>query len=190
MGKIDTDERREFLLMLSKGEIDSSTLTREERREFIKIQAQILIDLYNDGLLPSMTLKNKAKNVEGTFICSYNYGCTGLFTKKETKEEMKSIISKKEVTTNYFYGIDTDIIGIVQYDKNKEKWLKTGESVQGKIATCDMTNAISFEGIRAKMLYEGIIDTYVLGMATDDEIVQALNYAADYFNDIKYAKKM
>lgn len=155
----------------------------KEMLETIKNMTESLIGVYNEmdvneKLQLDYVKPLEKEDVSKKYICVYNDNQTGLF-ERNFYDDANAMI--------YFNSNHTGI----QLMKNG--WIKKGSFIElyyfpgkcGKIrrfATCDMTEAIHFDDLRLIMYSAGIIDTFEIGKATEQEILEVLKYARTYYH--------
>lgn len=89
-----------------------------------------------------------------------------------------------------YVGVNSDYVGIkanLEKGYYVDKWYRPGVEVRSYsddeyyVSNCYMSYSISFDDIRMLMYSEKLIDSYELGKATNDEIIDVLAYARKHF---------
>lgn len=161
----------------------------KELKELLK-EISNVINKYNE-LNPEEKVKLIKQNqvdVSNLFVCAYNNGCVGLFERIGWIE--RDFFLETKYLGEVYVGVNSDYVGIkanLEKGYYVDKWYRPGVEVRsysdGKyyVSNCYMSYSISFDDIRMLMYSEKLIDTYELGKATNDEIIDVLAYARKHF---------
>ncbi len=166
----------------------------EEKKKYEELKLllegfQKALELYND-LNPqeklSITPQEEKKDVSDIFICVYNGKNVGLFKKLNWYSSYYKIISYN--AGSIYVGVDSNYVGMKRtHDDviNVSQWETAGARVELKdktyIANCDMEDGMSFDDMRLIMYSEGKIDSYEIGKASSEEMIDVLKYAFSYY---------
>ncbi len=175
-------------------------MNKDNLNELKKLLSEIsnVIEKYN-ALNPegkvSLT-KQQQLDTSNMFVCLYNKDCIGLFKMKpyEYYFDSRFIGNNLRTSGSVYIGLNLNCIGAKQTfcDGYTNIWLPAGHRVyingSPYICNCYMEAAVSFDDIRMSMYHEGLIDKFELGKTTNDEIIDVLNYAKDYFK-LSYKNK-
>lgn len=129
--------------------------------------------------------EGELKDVTNVEICVYDNDCIGLFRKIEWFDTYSSIIKDSGII---YVGIDSSKIGmkkLFDFGYCENKFINPGEiwEVNNKkyLANCKISKTISFDDMRFKLYRSGIVGPYTMGYATASEMLDVMNYAANYF---------
>jgi len=166
----------------------------EEKREskdkiFKKLQQ--LIDEINN-LYPEEKIsleKNNKKWVSNVCVCIYNGNCVGLFRKTNWRKEYD--YGRYDSGSTYI-GVDSNCVAVHQthlYCRDCNTWLEEGKMSGNLIVNCTINKIMEFDQIRLEMYTNGLINTYELGKATKEEILEVLKYVRDKYFIVDTKKK-
>lgn len=179
---------------------DNSNLQSDVSNKSIQILEAIKKEIENyNSLNPNDKLvickeqeKKNMNDVRHVHVCSYyNSECDneliGLFKRSIIRTIKSSFFKPKHISERLLYkGINSDYIGMRKmnhryYPEYEELgfWFKTDSNKY--VVNCELTNEIGFDDLRLKMYGEGLIGSYELGKATDEEVLEVLKYAREYF---------
>lgn len=168
---------------------------REDSLENIQKQ----IEIYNESHPENpVMLTPKYIDVKDLFICSYNEGEVGLFKKKNYHTpiiEAGNIDHCFQAGSIYIGQNSTEVC--IKTDHNG--WFALSHMEQAGfmaccdgevyIATSDMKGDVSFDYLRLLMYQQGRIENYILGKATDKDILDVLCYAKEEYFKKSYTKR-
>lgn len=170
----------------------------EEKKKYEELKSileglQKAIEMYND-LNPEQKLEitpqDKRKDVSDIFICVYNKKHVGLFKKINWKSgHYVRYFSDCYNAGSIYIGVDSNYIGMKTTHEDSigvSRWEKAGARIDLKeqgtyIANCDMENGMSFDDMRLIMYNAGQIESYEIGKASSQEMIDVLKYASSYY---------
>ena len=168
----------------------NNNLQEEARKTSIKLLESIknAIETYNK-LNPNdkivVNSGNAVHDVSNVIVCEYSNfadrknSSISLFKRFQItiEENMGALLTKFCSHYIIYKGIQSDCIGIKDLQGYDYNYISRDKYV----ANCNITNEIGFDDLRLKMYDEGLIGPYQMGKARDEEMLEVLKYASEYF---------
>lgn len=168
----------------------NNNLQEEARKTSIKLLESIknAIEAYNK-LNPNdkivLNFESQYHDVNNVFVCAYDSKFVGLFNRFKYRNTHKNYDNVFTYDYLIYKGINSSHIGLKQMSGIlfvTNKYLVAGQSVSEEyVSDCEINNEIGFDDLRLKMYSEGLIGPYQIGKATDEEMLEVLKYASEYF---------
>lgn len=117
-------------------------------------------------------------DISNVYICQQDDGCIGLFRRYKWHGVLNG-------WGNIYVGIDSDKVAASTFSGYKELKEELGLVIKNNgtsyITNCTIDDAISFDDMRFKLYRAFKIDRYTMGKATSEEMLEVMDYAADYY---------